>query len=392
VKTYRFVRQVRWKNVKEGVKGFFRRLGDELVQSMNEMGLLGQRYAPVPAVEILNFTRYLGIMIDAGIPISRGLEILQEQCLHAHLKEAIRLTHRGVVSGGLSLHQSLSLSPEAFGELYVNLVATGEVAGSLGKVLKQLAAYLEASDRLKKKIKGAVTYPAVVAVACVLFFGFFVYFVLPKFVEIFQGLNAPMPLPTRILIAVVHFFHRPKAFLILGALCFAGYFPFIASVRTVFGRARLDYLKLKIPMYGNLHKQVLLSRFSSTFGSLLNCGVPLLQALEVTGKATGNEFFHRVILHSMEEVRLGEQVSTVFGSLRFFPPIFISMARAGEESAELGMMLGKLAAMYETEVTIFLQKFVQLLEPLLVGAIGLVVGFTILAVFLPLYSVLQQFH
>jgi len=388
VRTYRMLISLRL----EDIQDYFRSTVTEARKEIAKAGTTIQELFPVNRIELLNFTRHLAVLLHAGVPLARSLEILYKQCENKRFADAVGRVYRAVISEGYPLSKAMALCPRIFSSLYVNMMSAGEVSGKLDTVLDRIGQFLESDLKLRQKVKAASTYPIVIAVVSFLFFSFFVYIILPKFMMIFDGLNVPLPLPTRILIAFVNFAHSPITILITFVIATIVFFPLFAFLRSVLGKERVDLLKLKLPVFGKIYKKILLARFCSTFGSLIDCGVPLLEALDVTGKASGNEFFYGMILEMSEEVRVGLTLNSIIEKILFFPSILLSMVKVGEESGTLHQMLLRLSDIYENEVTLALQQFVALIEPILMAVMGVVVGFVILAVFLPVYSILQGIH
>lgn len=388
VRLYRRIRSLTWEDVKQAVKKAIAEASQDLV---NFRFYIGEMF-PVNEIDLLNFTRYLAVMLRAGVPLARGLTILYQQTTNKRLKRAVGIIYTNVVQKGSTLAAAMAASPRIFFEIYVNMVSVGEISGKLETVLGRIAAYLDSAYQLRNRIKSAVRYPLVIGIACIGLFAFFVYLILPKFMLIFEGLSLKLPLPTRILIAIVNFAHSPATVLVTILILFISCFPIIAFLKTVIGREKLDQAKLRIPVFGKLYKKILLTRFSSTLAALIDCGVPILKGLEATGKAAGNEFFYDMVKYASDETRVGMQLHATLGTLPFFPKLFISMLKVGEEAGQVSAMLFKIGEFYDNEVNLALQQFLALIEPLLMAVMGFVVGFVVLAIFLPVYAIVFSLH
>lgn len=384
-RTYRKMQAVSWFEIRTFFKREFKRFGTDIKKIHVSFLLL----FPVSQVELLNFTRHLAALLKAGVAFPRAIDILYQQNTNPRLKNSLVKVYHAVVQRGLPLSKGLALAPEVFSELYINMLTAGEITGKVDQVLSQIAAYIERDLTLRQKVKAASTYPLFIAAACFGLFSFFVYVILPKLFLVFEGLNIEFPLPTRILIAIIRFAHSPAVILLtlIGAVVLL--FPLLAFFKTLLGKEKADSIKLQIPVFGRLYKKILLARFCSTLGTLVQCGVSLLESLEVTGRASGNEFFNQIMLQVMEETRVGMALNTTLEKIVFFPSLVVSMVKIGEESGNLEQMLLKMAEIYEGDVNYLLQQFVSLIEPLLMAVMGIVVGFVVMAVFLPIYAIVR---
>ncbi len=387
-KLYKKLRHLTWADVKGSLKSEVQRARIDFKNVQISIALL----TPVSDAELLQFTRHLATMLDAGVSFSHSLKILHSQAINLRFKNALATVYHEVVQKGSSLSMALRQTKAIFPELYVNMVAAGEVTGKVGEVLHQVADYLEKTRLLKQKIKAAVTYPIIICIVCFALFSFFVYVILPNLMGIFEGLHIKYPLPTKILIAIVKFAHSPLVMLISLITAIILFFPLKVFLTSLIGRERLDQYKTKIPLFGKVYKKVLLTRFCSTLGVLIRCGIPLLNSLETTGRASGNEFFNTIVSDIIEKVRIGLSLTKILEDNPFFPPLLFSMVQIGEESGNLEETLLKVANIYQGDVEHLLQQFLSLLEPLLLAFMGLVVGFVVLAVFEPIYAIASGIH
>lgn len=388
-RVYAWMRRLTWNDI----RSFFTREGKRIRQNMSKMRISIAMMFPVPEADMVNFTRHLATLLQAGVSFTYSLKVLHEQNEGVRLKAAIATVYEEVVGKGRSLSWGMRQTKGVFSDLMINMVNAGEVSGKLGEVLHQVADFLERNMLLRKKIKSAATYPIVISIACFGLFSFFVYVILPRLIEIFQGFpGLQMPLPTVVLIDIVKFAHSPLTMVLVLVGGVIVFFPLMSFISSLIGKARMDLLKLNLPVFGRLYKKVLLTRFCSTLGTMIRCGVPLLNAFEVTGRASGNEFFNDLVGDVIEKARVGRTLSSIFEDNVFFPPLFISMVQVGEESGNLEGMLIKMAQIYDEEVTYLLQQFIALIEPTLMAVMGCVVGFVVIAIFMPIYTIIGGIH
>lgn len=333
------------------------------------------------------FARQFATMINAGLAMVRCLDVLGIQTEDAQLKPVIVQVRREV-EGGSTLANALAKFPKVFSPLFVNMVRAGELGGILDEVLNRLAGFLEKDFNLKKKVKSAMTYPAVILVMAIVIVFFLVTFILPTFVSLFVGMEMKLPLPTKILIAFTNGARNPVILIISAVVLGVGFFLFKKWTSTQTGRYQYDKFKLKLPVFGMLIRKVSISRFCRTLGALLQSGVPIMQALEIVGKASGNEVIAETVTKVRESVREGESIAVPLNLSGLFPPLVTQMVAVGEETGNLDGMLAKIADFYDVEVEYMLASLTSLLEPLLILAMGFVVGFIVISVFLPLYQII----
>jgi len=337
------------------------------------------------------FSRQFATMINAGLAMVRCLDILSEQTEDKKLQQTLIQVRRDV-EGGATLSNALGKHPTVFSNLYTSMVKAGEMGGVLDEVLERLANFMEKDFSLKKKVKSALTYPMVILVMAVFIVVFLVLYILPTFVSLFENMNIPLPLPTKILIMITKGATNPfivGPFIVLCVLAGIGINRFIA---TPFGKKQYDLLKLNVPVFGLLNKKVAISRFCRTLGTLLSSGVPIMQALEIVGKASGNEIIAMTVTKIRESIREGESIASPLGSSGMFPPMVTQMVAVGEETGNLDAMLAKISDFYDTEVEYLLSSLTSMLEPIMIVGMGGVVGFIVIAVFLPLYNLIGQLH
>jgi type IV pilus assembly protein PilC len=333
------------------------------------------------------FSRQFATMINAGLAMVRCLDILSEQTEDRKL-QATLLSVRKDVEGGQSLSNSMAKYPTVFSNLYVSMVRAGELGGVLDEVLDRLAGFMERDFNLKKKVKSALTYPVVILIMAILIVTFLVLFILPTFVKLFKGMDVKLPLPTRILMDItngVRIWYIDIAVLVILVVLFA---IFAKWVQTPKGKLYFDQFKLQIPVFGMLNKKVSISRFCRTLGTLLSSGVPIMQALEIVGKVSGNEVVAETIIKVRESIREGESIAGPLQDSGLFPPMVTQMVAVGEETGNLDAMLSKIADFYDTEVEYMLSSLTSMLEPLLILGMGGIVGFIVISVFMPLYGLI----
>ncbi|MGM9999196.1 MAG: type II secretion system F family protein [Candidatus Bruticola sp.] len=331
------------------------------------------------------FSRQFATMINAGLAMVRCLDILSEQTEDKKLQQVLVQVRRDV-EGGSTLSSALQKHPDVFSTLYHSMVKAGEMGGVLDEVLERLAGFMEKDFALKKKVKAALTYPVVILVMAMGIVFFLVTYILPTFVSLFEGMNLQLPLPTRILIGLTKLARNPVV-LFLVFVC-GGVIAVVLKkyVETPAGRKQYDQLKLNLPVFGLLNKKVAISRFCRTLGTLLSSGVPIMQSLEIVGKASGNEVIAATVTRIRDSIREGESIASPLGASGMFPPMVTQMVAVGEETGNLDAMLSKIADFYDTEVDYLLSSLTSMLEPIMIVGMGGIVGFIVISVFLPLYQ------
>ncbi len=333
------------------------------------------------------FSRQFATMINAGLAMVRCLDILSEQTEDKKLQQVLVQVRRDV-EGGSTLSNALGKHPTVFSTLYISMVKAGEMGGVLDEVLERLAGFMEKDFSLKKKVKSALTYPVVILVMAMGIVFFLVTYILPTFVTLFEGMSLKLPLPTQILIGITKGARNPAIMIPCLALCVVGGFFLNRYIQTPVGKKQYDLLKLNIPVFGLLNKKVAISRFCRTLGTLLSSGVPIMQALEIVGKASGNEIIAMTVTKIRESIREGESIASPLGASGMFPPMVTQMVAVGEETGNLDAMLSKISDFYDTEVEYLLASLTSMLEPIMIVGMGGIVGFIVISVFLPLYQLI----
>jgi type IV pilus assembly protein PilC len=353
----------------EGISGFFSKM-----KKVNEQALTV-------------FSRQFATMINAGLAMVRCLDILSEQTEDKKLQQVLIQVRRDV-EGGSTLSNALHKHPQVFSTLYTSMVKAGEMGGVLDEVLERLAGFMEKDFSLKKKVKSALTYPVVILVMAMGIVFFLVTYILPTFVTLFEGMSLKLPLPTQILIVVTKGARNPMVFIPCFLLAVGLAFVINQYGKTPGGKKQFDMLKLNVPIFGMLNRKVSISRFCRTLGTLLSSGVPIMQALEIVGKASGNEIIAITVTKVRESIREGESIASPLGASGMFPPMVTQMVAVGEETGNLDAMLSKIADFYDTEVEYMLASLTSMLEPIMIVGMGGVVGFIVISVFLPLYQLI----
>jgi type IV pilus assembly protein PilC len=332
------------------------------------------------------FSRQFATMIDAGIPILRCLDILHSQTKDPALKNALD-TVRKEVKAGTSLNEALEKHPLVFSTLYVNMVRAAEVGGILDQILDRLATFLEKDLEVRQKVKSAMMYPVMVLIFSFLVLVAIFMFVLPKFKEIFDQMNVEMPATTQFLFAasdfLVSFWWALAGALVGGLIALRRY------VRTPKGRYQYDYLKLKVPLIGELVLKLAVARFARTFGTLVASGVPLMRTLEIVGETSGNAVLATAIEGTRASIREGQPLSAPFAATGLFPPMVIHMMDIGEESGRLSEMMVRIADFYEQEVDAAIKGLTSMIEPLLIVFLGGIVGFIAISIMMPMFKLVS---
>lgn len=335
------------------------------------------------------FCRQFSTMINAGVSLVRCLQVLETQTPNERLKAVTRdLINR--VEGGETLSRALS-HHKCFSPLFLGLVRAGEVGGVLDETLERLSVFLEADSKLKRKVKAAMTYPVLVMVAAFLIVTGLVVFIVPKFIQIFKDFgNVQMPMMTQILIDVSKFTTSRHGAIILIGGGIGGQIAWRKFKSTKFGKRVFDKYKLKVPVFGKLSHNIAVARFTRTLGTLLSSGVPILQAMETVAGAVDNETFYETIMKCRARVREGDSIGDPLAKSGLFPPMVVQMVSIGEETGALDQMLDKVADFYEIEVESQLQSMAAALEPIMIVILGVIVGFIVIALFMPMISLISS--
>ena len=336
--------------------------------------------------DVVLFTRQLATMIEAGISLVQALTALYEQCdpkRQRNLRFIISdITTR--VQGGETFHESIAKHPRVFNRLFVSMVKAGEAGGLLAEILDRLAGFLEASARLRKKIKSAMTYPVIVLCIAFAITTFLIVRVVPIFGEIFKDFGAKLPAPTQFLIDISDFV-RGNWYYLVGMIV-AGIFAIRYFMHSKRGKQLTDKWKLKLPVFGPLVHKICMSRFSRTFAQLIRSGVPILEVLDIVGGTSGNHVVETSIRSVSEDVEKGDNLSVALGKKKVFPPMLLRMVAAGEATGKIDTMLEKMADFWDEEIEAMLDALTSLIEPMLIVFLGVIVGGIVIAMFLPIFK------
>ena len=342
--------------------------------------------AHVKRSELISFTVHLATIIGAGVPLLQGLDDMIEETVNPRFKSVIRGI-KSQIEEGSSISEAFGQHPEVFSELYIAILKSGETTGRLDEVLREIVKFLEWQDELVGTIKQATTYPIIVMCALGGLIGIMFTFVLPRFLSIFDGFNIPLPLPTRIVIAISSFFQNFWWLLLAGII--AAFVGLRAANRTPQGRMVLDRIKLKIPVFGELSRKIALSRFSHYLASLFGAGVNIMNALEVVERVVGNAVLADVVRKARLQVGAGQSVAGALRESKEFSPMVVRMVTIGETTGSLEETLQRVAEYYDREVPQTVKRLFTALEGLVIILLGVVVLFVVLSIILPMLS-LQQ--
>jgi type IV pilus assembly protein PilC len=341
----------------------------------------------VPAKSLAVFTRQFSVMIDAGLPLVQCLEILGTQEPHKGFASTILKT-REDVEGGMTLADAMRRHPRAFDNLFTNMVAAGEAGGILDTILKRLATYIEKSVRLTSQVKSAMIYPVAVLIIATVVVAVILWKVIPTFAQLFAGLGATLPLPTRIVIALSNGLVAYGPFIIMALAGLA--FAVRSYSRTDRGRHLIDALLLRLPILGIILRKVAVARFCRTLSTLISSGVPLLDGLDITAKTAGNAIIEDAIVETRQSIERGETVSKPLAETKVFPPMVTQMIGVGEATGALDMMLAKIADFYEDEVDTAVAGLLTLLEPIMISFLGVIVGGIVISMYLPIFDLISK--
>jgi type IV pilus assembly protein PilC len=345
----------------------------------------------VKAKELAIFTRQFSVMIDAGLPLVQCLEILAQQQENKFF--AMVLTQiRQDVEEGSTLSAAMGRHVKVFDQLFVNMIDAGEAGGILDLILQRLSTYIEKIVKLRRDVVSALIYPAAVIVIAVAVIAVIMVFVIPSFQNIFTGLLGPgeqLPLPTRIVVGISDFLAGIGGLVILGAIIGA-VVGFRAYYKTPKGRRQVDKITLKIPIIGQILRKIAVARFSRTLATLLSSGVPILQSLEITARTAGNTVIEDAIQKVRVGVERGESVVEPLKASDVFPNMVSQMIGIGEQTGALDAMLGKIADFYEQEVDSAIASLLTLIEPIMIGFLGVTIGSIVIAMYLPLFTLIGK--
>jgi type IV pilus assembly protein PilC len=336
--------------------------------------------------DIVIFTRQFATMINAGLPLVQSLNILASQTENKTLADVTKAVVYDVESGN-TLADAFSKHPRAFSSLYVNMVAAGEAGGILDTILLRLATFLEKNDALVRKVKGAMIYPGVIISVAAIAICILLVFVIPTFQTMFSSAGLELPLPTRVVIGMSDFLIG-YWWAILGIIA-GGVFALKSYYATAAGRLQIDALMLKAPVLGDVIRKSAVSRFTRTLGTLVSSGVSILEGLEITAKTAGNQVVHNAVMESRQSIAGGETIAAPLERSKVFPPMVISMIAVGEQTGGLDEMLSKIADFYDEEVDVAVSALLSLMEPAMIVGLGVIVGGMVIAMYLPIFDMMN---
>ena len=337
----------------------------------------------IAKTEVVPFTRQLASMIGAGMPILSTIQTLEEQCSNPEFKKV--LTHlKDTIEGGDPLSRGLAAFPVLFDDMYVNMVVAGEQSGEFAGILKRLGSIMQATARLRGKVKSAMTYPTVIVSIALLLAAGLIQFVVPIFAEMFSGFGKPLPALTQTLVDISDFV-KGNWYYVLGAVIVA-----VVSFRkwksTERGHYQFDEFKLKMPVFGQLNLKSSIGRFCRLLAQMTNAGVPILKSLDVVARSIGNRVLEKSILDARKEVEQGNQLNVALDGKPYMPLIMVRMIAAGEKAGKVEDMLDSVADSYDEEVEALLSTLTALMEPFLMVFLGAIIGTIVMAMFMPIFN------
>lgn len=337
----------------------------------------------VTSKEIVIFSRQLSTLVSSGVPIVQGLSILEAQAETPAFSSVIA-SIRADIEGGLSISEAMRKHPRVFTELYVSMIKAGETGGILDTILERLSSYLESSEALKAKVKSAMMYPAVVGGVAAAITVFLIVFVIPIFKGIFASFGAELPFMTRIIIGLSDFMRANIIYIL--AILGGAFYGVKKYIQTEKGKRKIDETALKLPVFGILLKKVAIAKFSRTLGTLIKSGVPILQGLETVAKTAGNKVIEEAIMKSRDSIKEGGRLAEPLKKSNLFPQMVVQMIGVGEETGSLDTMLIKIADFYDQEVDTAVKGLTSMIEPLIMVFMGVVIGFIVIAMFMPMFE------
>lgn len=339
---------------------------------------------PITLKDLLIFTRQFSTMIDAGLPLVQCLDILASQTDSVAFRTVL-MKVKGKVEQGSTFADALKDHPDVFDELYVNLVAAGEIGGILDTILSRLAAYIEKNAKLRAKVKGALTYPVIVLVIAIGVTAVLLLFVTPVFEKMFKDFGSALPGPTQFVVDMSEFL-QAHILKMIGALV-----ALVLTIRWIYrtkrGREIIDDLLLKSPIFGQLLRKIAVARFTRTLGTMISSGVPILDALDVTAKTAGNRTVEKAIRHARNQIAEGKTITQPLSETNVFPSMVVQMIGVGEATGAMDQMLSKIADFYDDEVDAAVGGLTAMIEPIMMVFLGGVVGGFLIAMYLPIFSI-----
>jgi type IV pilus assembly protein PilC len=347
-----------------------------------ELSIPGFR-AKVKPYDVMIFTRQFATMIDAGLPIVQGLDILSQQTESKLFRSIIR-TVKQDVEGGITLAEALRKHPKVFDDLYVNMVTAGEAGGVLNTILTRIAIFIEKATKLKRKVKGAMIYPATIVAVAVAVVTILLIYVIPVFGELYGSMGKALPAPTQITINVSNWF-RSYFFFLVAVIA-----AIVVAVRLYYktenGKVMIDGWLLRFPVIGDLIRKVAVARFAQNMSVLLSSGVPILDGLAITAKTAGNKVVERAIMKCRVSISQGKTIADPLTESKIFPPMVCQMVAIGENTGSLDTLLKKVAEFYEDEVDNAVANLTALMEPVIMVVLGIIIGGLVISMYLPIFQ------
>ncbi|MBL0311420.1 MAG: type II secretion system F family protein [Holophagaceae bacterium] len=376
-------------DTKDAASVTLKRNGIQIISIKAQQSAGTKSLGKVKPKDLAIFTRQFSVMIDAGLPLVQCLEILGAQQEDKGFQKIIAAVRQDVEQGA-TLQTALSKHPKAFNDLYVNMVGAGEAGGILDVILQRLSGYIEKAVKLTAKVKSAMIYPiAVISIATIVVVIIMVK-VIPVFSSMYEGLGSTLPMPTRICIGMSNILIRYSYIVIAFSLLI--YFGTRQYYRTVTGKLQIDGLMLKIPVLGDILLKVAVARFCRTLGTLISSGVPILEGMDITARTSGNQVVQNAIMKAKEAVEQGRNIATPLAETKIFPPMVVQMVGVGEATGALDAMLAKVADFYEDEVDNAVAGMTSLMEPIMIAILGGIVGFIVVAMYMPIFGLASAFE
>ena len=347
--------------------------------SINIPGLTGG----IAVKDLVVFTRQFATMISSGLPLVQCLDTLGRQTPNKRLADIV-MQVKADVEAGASFTEALRKHPRVFGDFYVNMVEAGETGGALDTILSRLAVYLEKSRALRGKVKGAMAYPAAIVAVAVLVMIFMLLYVIPIFADLFTSFGGALPAPTRLVMALSSGVRAVVLYAVAAAAALAWAFRWVR--RTARGRRLVDAALLRAPVFGSLVEKIAVASFARTLATLVSSGVPILDGLAITARITGNKVMEDAVLDAIERIKQGSTIAEPLRDQTVFAPMVVQMIEVGENAGALDAMLNKIADFYDDEVNHAVEALTSLLEPLLMVVLGALIGFMLIAMYLPIFE------
>jgi type IV pilus assembly protein PilC len=371
---------------KPAVEARLRQMGVEptrVSRKLPEFSIKIPGFGGVTTKDLVVFTRQFSVMIDAGLPLVQALDIIGTQADNAEFRRVL-LTVKSKVEAGSTFADALADHPKVFDELFVQLIRAGEVGGILDTILQRLGAYIEKNEKLKRRVKGAMTYPVVVLLISFLVVGVLIGKVVPTFEKMFKDMGGALPGPTQFLVDLSHGFTQNWYFVI--AIPVALVFAFVTLTSRGRGQEIWHATLLKLPLFGPLVRKTAVARFTRTLGTMLSSGVPILDALDIVARSAGNRVIEKAVLYVRAKISEGKNIAGPLAETGVFPPMVVQMIGVGEATGAMDTMLSKVADFYDDEVDVAVSSITSMIEPLMMVFLGGTVGFFMIAMYLPIFT------